>query len=107
MSQSCSFCQASAAEDPVDLYNKSDVALYCAKKGLDVRSNTIHPTFIDTPILDRLPQTVKDSLAAAIPHPARLGRPHEFAMMAAAILENPMLNGETIRLDGAIRMAPR
>ncbi|MFO1330523.1 MAG: SDR family NAD(P)-dependent oxidoreductase [Rubrivivax sp.] len=72
-----------------------------------IRVCTIAPGIFDTPILDRLPQTVKDSLAAAIPHPARLGRPHEFAMMAAAILENPMLNGETIRLDGAIRMAPR
>ena len=72
-----------------------------------IRVCTIAPGIFDTPILDRLPQTVKDSLAASIPHPARLGQPHEFALMVQAILENPMLNGETIRLDGAIRMAPR
>ncbi|MDD2547387.1 MAG: SDR family NAD(P)-dependent oxidoreductase, partial [Burkholderiaceae bacterium] len=69
-----------------------------------VRVCTIAPGIFDTPILDKLPQAVKDSLAASIPNPARLGRPHEFAMLAASILENPMLNGETIRLDGAIRM---
>ena len=72
-----------------------------------VRVCTIAPGIFDTPILDKLPQAVKDSLAASIPNPARLGRPHEFAMLAASILENPMLNGETIRLDGAIRMQPR
>lgn len=72
-----------------------------------IRVCTIAPGIFDTPILDKLPQAVKDSLAASIPNPARLGRPHEFAMLAASILENPMLNGETIRLDGAIRMQPR
>ncbi len=72
-----------------------------------IRVCTIAPGIFDTPILDKLPQEVKDSLAASIPNPPRLGRPHEFAMLAASILENPMLNGETIRLDGAIRMQPR
>ncbi|MGE4243081.1 SDR family NAD(P)-dependent oxidoreductase [Ramlibacter sp.] len=72
-----------------------------------VRVCTIAPGVFDTPILAKLPQTVLDSLAAGIPHPSRLGRPPEFAMTALHILENPMLNGETIRLDGAIRMAPR
>jgi hypothetical protein len=50
---------------------------------------------------------IRESLAKATPHPARLGRPPEFAMLVAHIIENPMLNGETIRLDGAIRMPPR
>ena len=72
-----------------------------------IRVCTIAPGIFDTPILDKLPQAVKDSLAASIPNPARLGQPSEFAMLAASILENPMLNGETIRLDGALRMAPR
>jgi NAD(P)-dependent dehydrogenase (short-subunit alcohol dehydrogenase family) len=72
-----------------------------------IRVCTIAPGVFDTPILDRLPQTVKDSLGAAIPHPPRLGRADEFAMLALHILDNPMLNGETIRLDGALRMQPR
>lgn len=72
-----------------------------------IRVCTIAPGTFDTPILDRLSPQVRESLANAVPHPARLGRPAEFAMLAAHILENPMLNGETIRLDGAIRMPPR
>jgi len=72
-----------------------------------IRVCTIAPGVFDTPILDRLPQTVKDSLGAAIPHPPRLGQADEFAMLALHILDNPMLNGETIRLDGALRMQPR
>jgi NAD(P)-dependent dehydrogenase (short-subunit alcohol dehydrogenase family) len=72
-----------------------------------IRVCTIAPGLFDTPILARVPQDVRDRLAASIPHPARLGRPEEFASLAAHIIANPMLNGETIRLDGAIRMAPR
>jgi NAD(P)-dependent dehydrogenase (short-subunit alcohol dehydrogenase family) len=72
-----------------------------------IRVCTIAPGIFDTPLLARLPENVKTSLGAMVPHPARLGRPDEFAMMAIQILENPMLNGETIRLDGAIRMQPR
>ncbi|GGO20644.1 3-hydroxy-2-methylbutyryl-CoA dehydrogenase [Microbispora rosea subsp. aerata] len=72
-----------------------------------VRVNTIAPGVFDTPIMSRHPQEVKDRLAASTPHPARLGRPDEFAALAMHILENPMLNGETIRLDGAIRMQAR
>jgi NAD(P)-dependent dehydrogenase (short-subunit alcohol dehydrogenase family) len=72
-----------------------------------IRVVTIAPGLFDTPILARLPENVRSSLAAAIPHPPRLGRPDEFARMALHVLENGMLNGETIRLDGAIRMAPR
>jgi NAD(P)-dependent dehydrogenase (short-subunit alcohol dehydrogenase family) len=72
-----------------------------------IRVCTIAPGVFDTPILSRFPEEVKSGLAAQVPHPARLGHPEEFASMAMAIVDNPMLNGETIRLDGAIRMAPR
>ena len=72
-----------------------------------IRVCTIAPGVFDTPILARLPENVKASLGAAVPHPPRLGRADEFAALALHILENPMLNGETIRLDGALRMAPR
>ncbi len=69
-----------------------------------IRVAAIAPGLFDTPIL---PASARDSLAATIPHPARLGNPDEFAMLAAHIVENSMINGETIRLDGALRMAPR
>jgi NAD(P)-dependent dehydrogenase (short-subunit alcohol dehydrogenase family) len=72
-----------------------------------IRVATIAPGIFDTPLLGKLPQPVRDSLAAMVPHPSRLGAPDEFAALAVHILENPMINGETIRLDGAIRMAPR
>lgn len=72
-----------------------------------IRVNTIAPGTFDTPILARVAPQVREGLAQAVPHPSRLGRPAEFAMLAAHIIENPMLNGETIRLDGAIRMPPR
>lgn len=72
-----------------------------------IRVCTIAPGTFDTPILQRVKPEVREGLAAAIPHPRRLGRPDEFAMLAQQIIENPMLNGETIRIDGAIRMPPR
>ena len=72
-----------------------------------IRVCTIAPGTFDTPILARLPPAVRESLAAAVPHPRRLGQPDEFAKLVAHIIDNSMLNGETIRLDGAIRMAPR
>lgn len=72
-----------------------------------VRVNTIAPGLFDTPALVRLSDQVKAGLAASIPFPARLGRPAEFARLAAHLLENDMMNGETVRLDGAIRMQPR
>jgi len=75
--------------------------------GKQIRVCTIAPGTFDTPLLARLPDEVKDSLAKTVPHPSRLGEPGEFASLALHIVENPMLNGETIRLDGAIRMAPR
>ena len=73
----------------------------------NIRVNTIAPGVFDTPILARFSQEIRDGLGAQVPNPARLGQPDEFAMMAQQIVENPYLNGETIRLDGAIRMSPR
>lgn len=75
--------------------------------GRAIRVCTIAPGQFDTPILARLSPEVRASLAAASPHPKRLGEPREFADLAAHILENSMLNGETIRLDAALRMPPR
>ena len=72
-----------------------------------IRVCTIAPGVFDTPILDRLSVEIKDKLAAQIPNPSRLGQPAEFARLAKHIVDNPYLNGETIRLDGAIRMSPR
>lgn len=72
-----------------------------------IRVNTIAPGLFDTPLLAALPQDSRDALGATIPFPPRLGRPEEFGTLACQIVENTMLNGETIRLDGALRMAPR
>ena len=72
-----------------------------------IRVCTIAPGTFDTPLLGALPEQNRQALAQAIPFPSRLGRPDEFAALAAHIVENEMLNGETIRLDGALRMAPR
>jgi 3-hydroxyacyl-CoA dehydrogenase / 3-hydroxy-2-methylbutyryl-CoA dehydrogenase len=72
-----------------------------------VRVCTIAPGTFDTPLLGALPQEARDALAAQVPFPQRLGRPAEFAALACHIAENTMLNGETIRLDGALRMPPR
>jgi len=72
-----------------------------------IRVCSIAPGIFDTPMLGRSPQHVRDSLGAAVPHPKRLGKPGEYASLAAHIIDNPMLNGETIRLDGAIRMGPK
>jgi len=72
-----------------------------------IRVAAVAPGIFDTPMLKGLPQDVRDSLGAQVPHPARLGDPAEFAALVRHIVENPMLNGETIRLDGAIRMQPR
>ncbi len=72
-----------------------------------VRVMTIAPGIFGTPLLKSLPQDVQDSLGASVPFPSRLGEPSEFAALARHICENQMLNGEVIRLDGAIRMAPK
>jgi NAD(P)-dependent dehydrogenase (short-subunit alcohol dehydrogenase family) len=72
-----------------------------------IRVCTIAPGTFDTPLLAKVSDDVRASLAKTVPHPSRLGEPHEYARLALAIIDNAMLNGETIRLDGAIRMAPR
>jgi NAD(P)-dependent dehydrogenase (short-subunit alcohol dehydrogenase family) len=74
---------------------------------LGIRVCTIAPGLFDTPLLAALPQEARDALGASIPFPPRLGRPEEYAKLACHIAENRMLNGEVLRLDGALRMAPR
>ena len=76
-----------------------------ADKG--IRVNTIAPGLFDTPLLAALPEEARRKLGAGVPFPQRLGEPAEYAQLACHIVENPMLNGETIRLDGALRMPPR
>lgn len=72
-----------------------------------VRVMTVAPGLIDTPLFGGLPEQARKALGAMVPFPSRLGYPEEYAMLAKSIIENPMLNGETIRLDGAIRMQPK
>jgi NAD(P)-dependent dehydrogenase (short-subunit alcohol dehydrogenase family) len=72
-----------------------------------IRVMTIAPGIFKTPMMGSLPQDVQDSLGASVPFPSRLGEPGEYAQLVSAIVENPMLNGEVIRLDGALRMAPK
>ncbi|WP_030326392.1 SDR family NAD(P)-dependent oxidoreductase [Streptomyces sp. NRRL B-3229] len=72
-----------------------------------IRVNTIAPGIMDTPMLGRLREDIREGLATSVPHPKRLGDPDDFARLAVEMLENPYLNGQTVRLDGAIRMAPR
>jgi NAD(P)-dependent dehydrogenase (short-subunit alcohol dehydrogenase family) len=72
-----------------------------------IRVVTIAPGLFDTPLLAGLPEPAKESLGKQVPHPSRLGKPDEYGALAVHIVENAMLNGEVIRLDGAIRMAPR
>jgi NAD(P)-dependent dehydrogenase (short-subunit alcohol dehydrogenase family) len=74
---------------------------------IGIRCVAIAPGLFHTPMMDGMPQEVQDSLGAQVPFPARLGRPEEFAQLVASIVEIPMLNGVTIRLDGAIRMQPK
>lgn len=75
--------------------------------GEGIRINTILPGIFSTPLLQGLPDTVKDALAASVPFPKRLGDPAEFATLAELMITNGYFNGESVRLDGAIRMAPR
>lgn len=72
-----------------------------------IRALTIAPGIFLTPMLQGLPENVREALGKMVPFPSRLGKPDEFAMLVQQIVENPMLNGETIRLDGAIRMQPK
>jgi len=130
------FAARLAAEEPIDgergvIVNTASVAAYdgqigqaayAASKGgvvgmtlpiardlagHKIRVMTIAPGIFLTPMVEGFPQHVQDALGAQVPHPSRLGRPAEYAQLVEAILRNPMLNGEVIRLDGAIRMAPR
>ena len=72
-----------------------------------IRVNTILPGIFDTPLLQRASEQVKAGLAAQVPHPRRLGQPDEYAQLALTMITNGYFNGEDVRLDGAIRMAPR
>jgi len=72
-----------------------------------IRVVTIAPGLFDTPLLAALPEAAREALGAGVPHPARLGLPDEYGALAAHVVENPMLNGEVIRLDGALRMPPK
>lgn len=72
-----------------------------------IRVVSVAPGMFDTPLLKALPESIRSSLAGQVPHPRRLGDPDEFAHLVEHIIRNPMINGETIRIDGAIRMAPR
>ncbi|HMS21735.1 MAG TPA: SDR family oxidoreductase, partial [Sphingorhabdus sp.] len=72
-----------------------------------IRVNTILPGIFNTPLLAAAPQPVKDALGASVPYPKRLGNPEEYAALAMLMIENGYFNGEDVRLDGAIRMAPR
>ncbi|MCB5362875.1 3-hydroxyacyl-CoA dehydrogenase [Pusillimonas sp. CC-YST705] len=74
---------------------------------LGIRCVTIAPGIFSTPMMQNMPQDVQDSLAASIPFPSRLGLPEDYAKLVQSIITNEMINGETIRLDGAIRMAPK
>lgn len=72
-----------------------------------IRVVTIAPGIFETPMMAGMPQDVQDSLGASVPFPSRLGKPQEYAALVKHIIENRMLNGEVIRLDGALRMAPK
>ena len=74
---------------------------------LKIRLTTIAPGIFLTPMMMGLSPATQDSLGQQVPHPSRLGKPEEYAQLAEAIIRNSMLNGETIRLDGALRMAPK
>ena len=88
-----------------DWIESSAIARDLARDG--VRCMTILPGLFNTPLLAGAPEEVKKSLGAQVPFPSRLGHPYEYAKLARQICENSMLNGEVIRLDGAIRMSPR
>ncbi len=81
------------------------IARECAEYG--IRVMTVAPGIFDTPLLAQLPENVRQALGKSVPFPPRLGRPEEYAALALHIIENPMLNGEVIRLDGAIRMGAK
>lgn len=96
-----SYTASKAAIHGITLVAARDLASW------QIRVNTIAPGTFDTPMLARLRQDIRDGLGTAVPHPKRLGDPADYAHLAVSLLENPYVNGETVRLDGAIRMPPR
>ena len=72
-----------------------------------IRVITIAPGVMETPMMASLPGETQSTLESLVPHPPRLGRPQEYALLVSSIIENPLLNGEVIRLDGALRLPPR
>lgn len=96
-----SYTASKAAVHGITLVAARDLASWA------IRVNTIAPGVFDTPMLGRLRQDIRDGLAASVPHPKRLGDPQDYGRLVVDMLENSYLNGQTVRLDGAIRMAPR
>jgi NAD(P)-dependent dehydrogenase (short-subunit alcohol dehydrogenase family) len=96
-----SYTAAKAAVHGITLVAARDLASW------QIRVNTIAPGVFDTPMLARHTEEVRQGLVKSVPHPKRLGRPEDYGHLAVTLLENPYINGSTIRLDGAIRMAPR
>ncbi|MFF3567551.1 SDR family NAD(P)-dependent oxidoreductase [Nocardia jiangxiensis] len=96
-----SYTAAKAGVHGITLVAARDLASW------QIRVNTIAPGVMDTPMLSRLRKDIRESIAATVPHPKRLGTGEDYARLAVELLENPYLNGQTIRLDGAVRMAPR
>lgn len=96
-----SYTASKAAVHGITLVAARDLASW------QIRVNTIAPGIFDTPMLSRLREDIRQSLAASIPHPKRLGHAEDYAHLATSLIENPYINGETVRIDGGIRMAPR
>jgi NAD(P)-dependent dehydrogenase (short-subunit alcohol dehydrogenase family) len=96
-----SYTASKAAVHGITLVAARDLASW------QIRVNTIAPGTFETPMLGRLREDIREALKTSVPHPRRLGQPEEFGRLAVDMLENAYLNGQTIRLDGAIRMAPR
>ena len=96
-----SYTASKAAVHGITLVAARDLATH------QIRVNTIAPGTFDTPMVARLREDIREGLAQAVPHPKRLGEPDDYGHLALSLLENPYINGETVRLDGAIRMPPR
>ncbi|NNH70874.1 SDR family NAD(P)-dependent oxidoreductase [Nocardia uniformis] len=96
-----SYTAAKAGVHGITLVAARDLASW------QIRVNTIAPGVMDTPMLSRLRPDIRESIAATVPHPKRLGAADDYARLAVELLENPYMNGQTIRLDGGVRMAPR
>ena len=98
--------RAARSQRLIRLVRRSSITgVIIARDGIRVMA--VAPGLFMTPMVESLPESAQQSLAASIPFPSRLGRPGEYADLVAAIVTNPMLNGEVIRLDGAIRMQPK